>query len=368
MEPADSHRDGPGVAPTSIAPFPDAVSNTRGLIDIRAGCTMTASAAAIVFLWTNWEIFYRVFDSKIKVSRLHERAWHGRGYRGSGEWYLLRAECGIQYGRFEFFSQVRFLGANIRGTSIFEYWRVNAHTIAAQARLWGELPRQLTPLRWLVEAVAARAALRVNFLGSGAASQITAEPKWLQPRIDSSLYSTLLAMMDEEAASLRGDAKQRRYFDLHRPKSESVADTLSALRNDVRFLEQALRDRRSLLDVRELYRSCDLFEIDPKMGVAKIRSLLEPIVVTIYEIEFREPPRKSGMLYEQVRRLYQESKNVPADVTSLMQTIVGLGNISLHAPSSGRAPSRIDANHFKTIFAAMLGVAEWFVQSPFQSK
>lgn len=98
---------------------------------------------------------------------------------------------------------------------------------------------------------------------------------------------------------------------------------------------------------------------------AKIRSLLEPIVLTIYETEFNESPYKSGALYDHVRRLYQESKNVPVDVTSLMQTIVGLGNISLHTSSRGRTPSRIDANHFKTILAVMLGVTEWFVHSPY---
>jgi hypothetical protein len=338
------------------------VSNLPAVLEFRAGYSATASAASIAFLWTNWEILYRMSKGVFKVERVTETAWRGSGFGGRGEWHLLRTSIGVNYGRFEFFSWVRFLGTSARGMSIFEYKRVDANTVAYHGRAWGELPRPLRPTRWFVEALVNLVAGRVNTIGGGTAELLSRDPTSVKPYTDPDRYQTYLDMVDEERSIQKGTCSEPRFFFDQSDASQeltSVRNRINPLRKELKLLESELDSRVPGIEFSEYYKSLLIFEADPGMAVTKIRSILEPMVREIYETEFRQSAGQAT-LFDQVKRLYRESPNVPNHITSLMQTIVALGNIGVHTSSAGKVPSQIDFNEFRTSFAAIVGVTQWY--------
>jgi hypothetical protein len=221
---------------------------------------------------------------------------------------------------------------------------------------------QAWPLRSLVEFLGSRAIHKVNSIGSRAAEAITRDPSLVARHGDNARYETFLAMAEEEKALLRGEKIDVKYF-LFNPRIEGKSNWsgISILRRDLEMLQQKLLAKGVKFEIQEYVKALDLLLTDPASAVTRIRTLSEPIVADVYEIEFNGHFERSPSL--KVSRLFNERrKQVPRDITSLMLTVTGLGNEATHVPW------RIDVNHFRVAFYAILEIAEWFYLSRYAGR
>jgi hypothetical protein len=334
------------------------VSNSPHAFEVAEGYTVRSSAASIAFLWMNWDILFNLSKGVFKVDRVTDQSWRGAGFGGRGEWHLIRADYGVNVGRFEFFSWIRFLGTSSRATTVMAY----------RGRSCGEIPKALWPLQSLVVALGTVAGQRINRIGGKSASAITSNPDLVKDLCDAERYSTLLQMQGEEQALLRNATFNPKYFALNTKRNgvnSAKATRLDRLRVELGALSERATSRIPAWDLLEYERAIGIFEIAPRAAVAHCRWILEQIVARVYEQEFGQDPSERS-LFKQIERLYREADEIPRNVTSMMQTIVGLGNIAVHAPSlgrtpsPGRAPSTMDYNEFTTSFDALLGISEWY--------
>ena len=329
---------------------------------------MRSSAASIAFLWMNWDILFNLSKGVFKAERVTDHSWRGVGFGGRGEWHLIRADYGVNVGRFEFFSWIRFLGTSSRATTVMEYHRVSDNRMAYHGRSCGEIPKALWPLKSLVVALGTVAGQRINRIGGKSASAITSNPRLVKDLCDPERYSTLLQMQSEEQALLGNTTFNPKYFALDSNPNNAnptKASRLGRLRAELGALSERATSRTPGWDLLEYERAIGIFEIAPRAAVAHCRWLLEQIVARVYEQEFGQDPSERS-LFKQIERLYREADRIPRNVTSMMQTIVRLGNLAVHAPSlgrtpsPGRAPSTMDYNEFTTCFDALLGISEWY--------
>ena len=310
-------------------------------------------------------MLFKISKGSFRAEKKAEGIWHGGGYGGSGEWYLAPPSIGVDEGRFEFYSSLRFLGAAVRGKSIFEYKRVSPTTIYYSGRCWGELPPRLGLIRWFVEALGNVATAKFNSVGGRAAELITHQPSIIEQHCDPATYNAFLEMIEEERAIVSG-AKTALHFFRPTPRIEAATsrnDPLDDLRRDLKNLEKELSAKSLRVDLSE-YRNClELFPTDPDLAVIKARKILEPIVLTVFKSEFQRDPGRLT-LNDRIKELTFKSKNVPNGITVLMYSVNGLGNVAAHF-AEGKVPNVIDLSQFKTSFSASLGVASWFYKSTF---
>jgi hypothetical protein len=343
------------------------------LLQFRGGDSIQSSASAIAFLWSNWDILFKLSKSPFHAEKQADGIWHGGGYGGSGEWYFSAPpSIGVNEGHFEFFSLLRFLGTPVRGKSVFEYKRVSPERFYYRGRSWGEIPQRLNLLRWLIEPLGNIAAAKYNSIGGGAAELISRQPSLVERYSDPATYKSFLEMIEEENAILSGREPIVRYFiPSSRVQPAASLDPLAEPRRNITNLEDKLRANSRNTDLKE-YRVCiDLFLIDPDSAVFKGRRILEPIVLTVFQVEFprhsgRLPNGKRMTLNDRIKELTYESKNVPNGITALMQTVNGLGNVGAHF-AEGKIPNVIDLAQFKTSFSASHGVADWFYNSRYST-
>jgi hypothetical protein len=335
-------------------------SKLRRVIEFRAGYTAEATPGAIAFLWSNWEVLFRLAPGPLKVERLAPSAWRGSGYGGTGEWYLLKAEYGLDRGRFEFFSWVRFLGTVSRGTSVFEYRKAD-DAIAYWGRAWGELPLLLWPFQGLVGGLGQSATLRLNAVGGQVAAAITQNPELVRDCADPDVYQSWQALQVEEAEIRAGKCKHPKFFMRDATlEAPSRPVHLSALRDELRHLGLSMANGSGDLEISEYSKALAGFEIDPRMGLAKIREVLEPLVCRIYRIAFGSNPGSHEILSQQIKRIERDAAGVPVIVTTLMKMIVDLGNLGVHRGRSGKAEDIIDFAEFRTGFDALLAISRWY--------
>lgn len=363
---------------SSAHPAPAVISETAPsgarLLQFRGGDSIQSTASSIAFLWSNWDVLFRISKGSFHAEKKANGIWHGGGYGGSGEWYLAPPFIGVNEGRFEFYSSLRFLGSAVRGKSIFEYRRVTPQTFYYSGRSWGELPPRLGMLRWFVETLGNIATAKFNSIGGGAAEMISRQPSLVQPHCDADTYKAFLEMIDEENEICSG--RKLAAFRFFKPSIQNDImtdnDPLGDLQRDLNKLERKLRASSRHADLIEYQRCLDLFLTDPDSAVIKARKILEPIVLRIFQSEF---PEHSGKLIlrgqpkdltlnDRIKELTYQSKNVPNGITALMHSVNGMGNVGAHF-ATGKVPNVIDLAQFKTSFSASLGIADWFYNSPF---
>lgn len=359
----------------SLAISNSARSGAR-LIQFRGGDTIHSTASSIAFLWSNWDVLFKISSkSPFDAEKHGEGIWSGGGYGASGEWFFATPpSIGFNEGQFEFFSSLQFLGTRIRGKSVFEYRRVGPQTFYYGGRCWGELPTHLQPLRWFIETLGRVATAKFNLIGAGGAEAVSREPALIEPYCDAKTFEKFLEMTDEEKAILSGRSIVRRYFDLSNQNGET-RDPLGDLRRDLSELEQKFRAESFEVDLSEYQRCLDGFVTDPDGAVIKGRKILEPLVIKVFRSEFpnhTEQKSKNGRTSDfttndRIIELTYHSKNVPTGITAMMHTVNGLGNVGAHF-AEGKIPNIIDVAQFKTSFSASLGIAAWYYRSKYCAK
>ena len=89
------------------------VQNRKTVMEFMGGYTIRASAAAVAFLWSNWEVVYLVCPGRIEVRRLTETSWEGSGFGGYGEWHLTKCQCSPDSGHFEFYEHAEIFRVQV---------------------------------------------------------------------------------------------------------------------------------------------------------------------------------------------------------------------------------------------------------------
>jgi hypothetical protein len=203
--------------------------------------------------------------------------------------------------------------------------------------------------------------MHLNRIGGKVAERISQNPGILQNLGDPDLAEKFQEMVAEEVA-IRSGARKAQYFTmapLEETSNPAERDRFARLREDLDTLENNSSQKLPNLFV-DLHKAIAVFQADPNMGLAKLRSILEYIVEHVYSSEFREEPNEIT-LSKRVRRLYSEHARVPFNITSMMKTVVELGNLGVHPNRAGSAPSLIDYGEFRTGFDALLAVTGWYL-------
>ena len=340
--------------------YPDgqeSISNARRLFELRAGLTVTASAASIAFLWTHWHLLWKLEGGSVRITESNEGAWCGQGHGGKGEWYLRTARYDAYRGRFEFYNWVRFMGIVSRGTSVFEYRRVDGDSISYWGCGWGEMPSLLGLFRAFFENRANRVMVEMNTIGGRAAERISRQPDLVDRLAPPEVARIWEELREDEAAQLRGeDGPFKRFQQLEEPTPE--AQRMRMLKEDVRALVSLVGDRRSVA-IDEYETALRVFAVDPPSAAAKLRALLERMVGTLFAEKQNRMPTPADSLFNQIEAI---RKRVPEHIYNAMHTVRTLGNIGAHSPT-GATPSRIDHLEFRTSFDSLVAVTEWYLRA-----
>ncbi|MGH2508103.1 MAG: hypothetical protein ACRDHZ_11965 [Ktedonobacteraceae bacterium] len=334
--------------------------NGAQLVQYRGGDWIESSASAIAFLWCNWDVLFKMANSPFYAEKEAAGVWHGGGYGASADWYLASPSIGVDEGKFELYSIIRFLGTEIRGRAIYEYRRIEPRRFTYGGIAFGELPPRLRGLRWFIEAFGNIATAKFNYIGGRTAELITRQPSAIEKYCDLARYKIFLEMIEEERKILSGDIIVPRFFEqIPRGKVFLNDDPLWSLRHDLQKAKEKLLEDSRDADLSEYEERLESFPHDPRGAVVNLRSRLEFVLSIVYHAEF--PRRPIGLSpNDKIKELTHYSENIPSGITAMMHTVNGLGNTGAHFGVEKRIPNIIDLTQFKVCFSAALGVEDWF--------
>ncbi len=333
------------------------VSNAKRLVDLRAGLTVSASAASIAFLWTHWELLYAIENEPLPIERLGDKAWGGKGYGGSGEWYLQNASFDAHGGEFEFYNFVRYKSFVSRGRSVFAYRRVSAGAVSYWGHAWGELPPVIGWLKPVLEPRAKRVMVTLNEAGGKAAERITADPSLVRLVSTSEAAETWDQMRLDEERQLAGAVSGFQQF-TRRDGPHAENSPSSRLKAELESFQPMLVCGSAILDYSDFEKAIAIFEIDPAIGAAKLRSILEPVVHDLFIQRMKRSPTREETLGRQLGKI---KSWLPTSISTAMATVIKLGNKGIHRPP-GRNPSRIDYLEFRISFDSLLCALKWYLE------
>lgn len=355
------------------------ISENRAInFEVAAGYTVEASSAAIAFLWSHWHVLYAFRPERVRASMtfderpfrqtfaLEGSRWHARGFGGEGEWWLERAEIGVQRGRFTYFTRARCLGIPIRAETVMEYERVNDTRISYQGKGIAALPQTFRLLHPILQLLGSRITVHINQIGGQVAELITRDPKQVARTVNEDAFQAYQAFMDEERGIRAGKKGPFKIFTpensskiLTTEDSSSVgpSDEMSRLVRMLERLELLLQSLHSQIAWIDDYRaSLTVFSQDHKLALVKNRMIVTRIAEIIYNKEVGENRRKLS-LAERLSQLQQKSLNVPETILSIMRFVDSLGDEASRDSFGGL----FDSNLYAISFQSTLQITEWFL-------
>lgn len=335
------------------------VQNRKTIIEFMAGYTVRASAAAVAFLWSNWDVVYLVCPGRIKARRLTDLSWEGTGFGGYGEWHLTKCQCSAESGHFEFYSMQKFWGCKFAMQVSNDYNRVDSERVSYFGSATIPIKNVNVMIRPLIRLLMNQGGTYCNRTGALAAEQITANPSLVAERAGAAAFATFRQYIDEEAAIRRGGTGPFRFMTPALNAQRSPSGDIEPLRKRLEILENKFSTLRTLLDFKELHSSLLVFSSDPTMALVKNRTIVEHIAKIMFQQEIG-PPSSGIMLNQMIEQLTKESDRVPANILGLMRSVLAMGNAGAHVPNINSARSLVDAADFSVSFSATLRVTEWF--------
>jgi hypothetical protein len=325
------------------------------------GYTSNASAAAIAFLWSNWEVLYNLNPGRIEVKRLSDTSWEGKGFMGFGEWHLSKRLVGVDSGIFEFLAFGRFLGTRLKGKVSMQYRRVNKEETAYFGKGLTTIPTLLLPLRWLFHISGTKATAYINKTGGETAQRITKNPSLVKDKAGTEKYKTYLEFIEEEEAIYRGATGDFQHFSTeHRGEvSRGISNEIELLKRKLEQLEQKIESLGLEANINDYHLSLHVFNQDPKMALVKNRVIVEQIAKILFERELRKPSG-TRMLGDLITQIVKDSDHVPSNIIALMRVVEFLGNVGSHAEKASAARSFVDSNEYSVSFNATIRVTEWY--------
>lgn len=357
-----AHSPGRSLEAPSSAVRKEPTSTVNPFI-LQHGFRTEASVSAIAFLWSNWEVFFRLWANweglyrlrakLFSAERISEDAWRASGNGGIGTWYLTKSVVGLNSGRFEFVSTGKFLGMHAEGRSTFWYDRIGASNIIAYGGVMaGDPPGPLRRMRWLVDLIANRAGAAVNRIGGEAASAITRNPGLLEGHATRQQQRLFADMLAEEVQMLKNRPIQTRFFgaDGNRSERELEVDPATLLQLQLDRAAEKIASVEAQRVVVGLKVALKLFHDSPRRAIDELHALLEGIVRDTLTMQTGSPPRPAS-LKTQLRRLGQ-TKTTPRRIALLMSMVA----------EDNAGDDTDDFYSFRTSFDAMLAIVDWYDQ------
>ena len=188
------------------------VQNRKTNMEFMGGYTVRASAAAVAFLWSNWEVVYLVCPGRVKARRLTETSWEGSGFGGYGEWHLTQCHFSLESGHFEFYSMQGFWGCKFAMQVSYDYNRVDNERVSYFGSAIVPIKNVNVFLRPIIRILMNQSGTYCNRIGGSAAEQITANPSLVADKVGVEAFKMYQQYMDEEATIRRGGAGTFRFM------------------------------------------------------------------------------------------------------------------------------------------------------------
>lgn len=339
-------------------------TDARDLV-VSAGYRAEASAAAIAFLWLNWEVLYAMVSDKIRARRLGLEAWEGSGFCGRGEWHVLHKSIGINHCAIHYFTFGSVLKIPFRAETVMQYDRIDGSTIAYSGQGSTRLPVGMLPMKRIVEALATRATVYINQIGGHTATLITHNPTLVLDKAGEDAFRLYQEYIDEEAALRRDPSGHGRSF-----KHFTVADQdpdptseIELFRAKLAILQKHLEQkpvRETGLNVREYLSALDVYASEPRMAIQKNKLIVEQICRYILDHDSGERIESTATLTRFLNRL--DKSAVPENILVLMRAVNSLGGIASHTAHAVGLAATLDDGAFFVSFTATLKITEWFVR------
>jgi hypothetical protein len=176
------------------------------------------SASSVLFLWKNWQYYFRLANRYISCEATSRLAWEGRGLGAVGEWYLTQHKTSPEYGLLHFHNYFQFLGALAKIQTIFQYARV------ADGRIWycgGGFGSANGVLR-LGLPLGSFALPSIGRTGGKVAARVTKNPGWLDERCGFEARALYEEYVAEESLWLSGSRETQKYFDGHQLRAVQI--------------------------------------------------------------------------------------------------------------------------------------------------
>jgi hypothetical protein len=335
------------------------VQNRKTSMEFMAGYTVRASAAALAFLWSNWEVVYLVYPGIIKARRLTKTSWEGYGFGGYGEWHLTNSQVSVESGHFEFHSLQRFLGCKFAMQVSYDYNQVDAERVSYFGTATVPVKNVNFFLRPIVRMLMDHGGTYCNRIGASAAEQITANPCLVADRAGAEAFKTYQQYLDEEATIRRGGTMNFRFLSPGEKSQGLPMSELELLRKRLENLESKFYALTTTLDIKDFHSSLLVFASDPKMALVKNRTIIEHIAKIIFDREIGRPS-KTIMLEDMINQITKQSDNVPAIILAHMRTVNNLGNVGGHIHAINSSARSLVTHDYSSSFSATLLIAEWF--------
>jgi len=344
------------------------VENRAINFEVAAGYTVEASSAAIAFLWSHWHVLYAFRPERVRASvtfderqfrqasALEGSRWHARGFGGEGDWWLERAEIGVQRGRFTYFTMAKCLGIPIQAKTVMEYERVNDSRISYQGTGIAALPKKYRPFHPILRLLGSRITVHINQIGGQVAELITREPQLVAKTVNEDAFQTYQAFMDEERRIRGGKKGSFKIFTTENSSPVGPSDDIGHLVRMLERIELLLQSLSSRIAWIDDYRaSLSVFSQDHKLALVKNRMIVSRIVEIIYNKEVGENRRKLS-LAERLLELRQKSLNVPETILGIMGLVDNLGDEASRDSFGGL----FDSSLYAISFQSTLQITEWF--------
>lgn len=169
------------------------------------------NAASVLFLWKNWQHYFRLANRYITCEATSRLAWEARGLGAVGEWYLTQHKTTPEYGLLHFHNYFQFMGALAKVQTIFQYARV------ADGRIWycgGGFGNANGVLR-LGLPLGSFVLPSIGRTGGKVAARVTNNPGWLDERCGFEARALYEEYVAEESLWLSGSREPQKYFDGH---------------------------------------------------------------------------------------------------------------------------------------------------------
>lgn len=171
-----------------------------------------ASPDAVLFLWQNWQIYFKLHNALIGCAPTSKYSWEARSIFGAGEWYLTQQDCSPHMGLLHFHNYISFAALLSKVQTIFQYHRL------ADGRLWycgggyGALHPYLSPLALLPQWIATGLLRWIGRRGGVIAADIAANPALIRNRCGQEAWALFQQYNDEYRRIIDGDSSNIEYF------------------------------------------------------------------------------------------------------------------------------------------------------------
>jgi hypothetical protein len=173
----------------------------------------SASADAVLFLWQNWHLYFKLHNALIDCAPTSKYSWEAQSFFGAGEWYLTQQDCSPHMGLLHFHNYITFAALLSKVQTIFQYHRL------ADGRLWycgggyGALHPYLSPLALFPQWIATGLLRWIGRRGGIIAADIAANPALVQNRCGLEASTLFQQYTDEfRDVSENRNADARAYF------------------------------------------------------------------------------------------------------------------------------------------------------------